>query len=348
MINVFPPGHTDTISRFYDGSSGKTPLLPFAHTIESLNRNVYPKPLHSHNDYWRLEPLFDALSVGCVSIESDVWHFPDGYKLERTETVTTGGGMKRKVNTSYFKENEIYVGHNQVYLEPINTLFNMYLNPIFQFLEYSNPNFTFLDSSKQGSPYLEDHGLKHGIFYNSPETPLYLWMDVKNEPNSTYDAVRPLLQPFIDNNYLAYYNTTSDKYIPGPVVITFTGNLPVQKVKEETIRYTFLDGPLKEFTSDADEASIKEWSKLSKVASASLQDLLGEEYPSSTKSEFSESQKARLKRYFDKAHQYGMRTRIWGDIIWPNNLAKAHIEDFYKLGSDLLNVDDVHAAADYF
>lgn len=336
-----------SLSRFYDGNADSTPFLPFNHTIESLNRNVYPKPIHSHNDYWRFHPLFDALSVGCISVESDVWQFPKGYKLERTATETTASGMTSKVNTTYFKDKEVYVGHNQVYLEPINTLFNLYLNPIFQFLEYSNPNFTFLDTSNRGSPYLEDHGQKHGIFYNSPETSLYLWMDIKNEANSTYDAILPLLQPFIDKNYLAYYNTTSDKFVPGPLLITITGNLPEERVRNETIRYAFLDGPLKNFTS-ADKSYMEEWSKLSKLASASLEDLLGDEYESSKKANFTDSQKKRIKSFLDKAHEYGMKTRIWGDIIWPKNLVKDHVKDLFELGSDLLNVDDVKAAADFF
>ena len=38
-----------------------------------LTRNIVPKMLHSHNDYWRDFPFYSALSVGAVSIEADVW-----------------------------------------------------------------------------------------------------------------------------------------------------------------------------------------------------------------------------------------------------------------------------------
>ena len=77
------------------------------------------------------------------------------------------------------------------------------------------------------------------MFYNNPGQPLYLWFDFKTEANSTYDALKPLLKPFIDNGYLAYYNTTDDKYYSGPLILTITGNLPVEKVTNETIRYLF-------------------------------------------------------------------------------------------------------------
>lgn len=38
-----------------------------------LTRGIVPKPLHSHNDYWRDVPFYSALSYGAVSIEADVW-----------------------------------------------------------------------------------------------------------------------------------------------------------------------------------------------------------------------------------------------------------------------------------
>ncbi|KAK5278230.1 hypothetical protein LTR40_009410, partial [Exophiala xenobiotica] len=38
-----------------------------------FTRGIIPKPIHSHNDYWRDIPFYSALSVGCVSVEADVW-----------------------------------------------------------------------------------------------------------------------------------------------------------------------------------------------------------------------------------------------------------------------------------
>ncbi|KAI5952469.1 AIM6 [Candida jiufengensis] len=349
MINVFKPSkdiqyNNNSQILQYDGNSAKTPILPFNYTIEGLTRDVYPKPLHSHNDYWRAHPLFDALSIGAVSIESDIWHFPKNYTLQRTTTESTGITTTPN-ETLYFNSNEVYVGHNQVFLHPINTLFNLYLNPIYQFLSYSNPNFKFIDGD--GNPLLGSQQ-KHSLFYNDPEQQVYLWFDFKTSPNDTYDALKPLLQPFIDSNFLTYYNTTDDSLHQGPLVLTITGNLPIGKVSEEKIRYTFLDGPLSYFNTSASDNELKNWSKLSQVASGSLQSLLGDDYNSTIKNNFTDQQKTKLKSVFDKAHTYGLKTRIWGDITWPWNLVDSHLLDLYQAGTDLLNVDDLKRASDLF
>ena len=40
-------------------------------------RDVTPIPCHSHNDYWRRVPFWDAIHWGCTSVEADVWLFDD-------------------------------------------------------------------------------------------------------------------------------------------------------------------------------------------------------------------------------------------------------------------------------
>jgi hypothetical protein len=40
-------------------------------------RDVTPIPCHSHNDYWRRVPFWDAIHWGCTSVEADVWFFDD-------------------------------------------------------------------------------------------------------------------------------------------------------------------------------------------------------------------------------------------------------------------------------
>ncbi|KAL8947372.1 MAG: hypothetical protein Q9222_006338 [Ikaeria aurantiellina] len=38
-----------------------------------FSRDITPIPCHSHNDYWRRVPLYDALAAGCTGVEADVW-----------------------------------------------------------------------------------------------------------------------------------------------------------------------------------------------------------------------------------------------------------------------------------
>lgn len=63
-------------------------------------------PCHSHNDYWREQPLLSALRAGCISVEADVWAF----------------------------ENELYVGHEQGVLTPERTFSSLYVDPLVQML----------------------------------------------------------------------------------------------------------------------------------------------------------------------------------------------------------------------
>ncbi|CAI5758625.1 unnamed protein product [Candida verbasci] len=346
MISVFKPS---LVSRDYtnatlsssifqfNGSTTNTPEIPINYTIEGLTRDVYPKPLHSHNDYWRYHPFYDALGAGAVSIESDVWYFPQDYELERSD-------YNKSNETLYFNSDEIYVGHNQIYLRPIDTLFNLYLNPLLTFLNFANPEFQYTQQS--GSPF---ENKKYGVFYNDPEQQVYLWFDFKNDANSTYDQLKKQIQPFIDKGYLTYYNSTSDSFVNNPLILTITGNLPIEKVQDEETRYLFLDGPLQNFTNGTSEDDLNKWSKLSRVVSSSLESLIKDDnYQNSKKSNFTDSQKFKLKEYFDKAHEYGLKTRIWGDITWPINTFNSHLQDFYILGSDLLNVDDLQKAKDFF
>lgn len=340
MMNLL---NNHTIATNLDQGNGSLSFsLNFS--IESLTRDVYVKPLHSHNDYWRKHPLFDALSIGAQSIESDIWYFPNNYTVTKTiaETETE---TETTVKDS-FNNQQIYVGHNQVFLNSNNTLNNLYLDPLFEFLQSSNPQFKFDDSSIPESPLLEDHGIKHGVFYNSPESSLYLWFDFKTDANSTYDALKPLIQKFIDREFVAYYDVDKQQYVPGPLVLTITGNLPQEKVEAESKRYLFLDAPLKVFVNETNEAELSKWQELSRVASGSLTDLLGDTYESSTTRNFDLNQKQTLQSIFDKAHKYKLKTRVWGDITWPNSILNSHLRDYFELGSDFINVDNLKLASE--
>ncbi|KAL8722272.1 MAG: hypothetical protein Q9225_001219 [Loekoesia sp. 1 TL-2023] len=75
-----------------------------------LSGSIKPVPVHSHNDYERRVPLFDALSVGCQGVEADVW----------------------------LKDNELLVGHTEISLNANRTLHSLYLDPLLRILERQN------------------------------------------------------------------------------------------------------------------------------------------------------------------------------------------------------------------
>ncbi|KAM9926899.1 hypothetical protein OXX59_002891 [Metschnikowia pulcherrima] len=303
-------------------------------TIESLTRDVHLKPIHSHNDYWRKRPFFDALSYGCTSIEGDVWNFHKDYTV--TDTVTE--------STSRFIRDQVYVGHNQVHLKSENTLEALYLTPLYRMLESANKRYS--------EPIMSMPSKKFGVFFDSPESTLNLWLDLKTEGVETYLALKQHLKMFMDKGYLAYYNVSEASFVDGPVAITLTGDVPWTFLEEEEksvdSRQVFLDCPLEQFIG-ADEKTRQKYRKFCLFASASLEHLLGkEDFKSSLSQDFSGEQKSRLNQSFDAAHALGIKTRVWGGVDWPNHVRDMHWKSLWRLGCDLINADDLEAAANMF
>jgi hypothetical protein len=79
-------------------------------TLLDITQNVVPIPCHSHNDYWRRVPLYDALRWGCTGVEADVWLF----------------------------DNELLVGHSTHALTPSRTFRSMYIDPLVALLDHQN------------------------------------------------------------------------------------------------------------------------------------------------------------------------------------------------------------------
>ena len=82
----------------------------FVHYPTDATRNIHLIPCHSHNEYWRRVPLFDAVHARCTSVEADVWLFKD-------------------------RNNELYVGHDTASLTPERTLASLYVNPLVDLLD---------------------------------------------------------------------------------------------------------------------------------------------------------------------------------------------------------------------
>ncbi|GEQ66711.1 hypothetical protein JCM33374_g374 [Metschnikowia sp. JCM 33374] len=319
MINVFRPFIADPSETL---------------SIESLTRDVHLKPIHSHNDYWRKRPFIDALSYGCTSIEGDIWRFTKDYTVTDTSTHSTAG----------FKREKIYVGHNQVHLKPENTIEKLYLSPLFRLLESAN--------KKYSEKILNQPAKKFGVFFDSPESTLNLWFDLKTNGSDTYLALKEHLKPFSERQYLASYDNGKQEYVDGPVAVTLTGDVPWSLIEEEDgnsgLRNVFLDCPLHKI-GDANEEDLQRYSRLCLFASASLQELIGEEdYRSSLRQDFNEVSRAKLKQSFDAAHTLGIKTRVWGGVDWPIHVRDEHWRSLWELGCDLINADDLQAAAEKF
>lgn len=93
------------------------PALRAGHDItiipSTFPGTVIPLDCHSHNDYDRQIPLFEALHHGCTSVEADVWLVKKGADL--------------------------LLGHSHRALERGRSLASIYIHPILQMLDQRNP-----------------------------------------------------------------------------------------------------------------------------------------------------------------------------------------------------------------
>jgi hypothetical protein len=69
------------------GGSGGAALSPFP---LNFTYDVTPVACHSHNDYTRDIPLYDALSTGCISVEADVWLHGNNLRVAHTDPGDSG------------------------------------------------------------------------------------------------------------------------------------------------------------------------------------------------------------------------------------------------------------------
>jgi hypothetical protein len=124
--------------------------------------------VHSHNDYWRRIPLYEALHYGCTGVEADVWHIGD----------------------------DLFVGHHTSSLTPNRTFTSLYVNPLIALLDKQNSNTTFGDTKN------------YGVFDAHPNQTLVLLVDMKTHGPDTFVKVEEQLEGLRSKGYLTYFNGT--------------------------------------------------------------------------------------------------------------------------------------------
>ncbi|KAF2673903.1 hypothetical protein BT63DRAFT_467486 [Microthyrium microscopicum] len=274
-----------------------------------FTRDIAPKPIHSHNDYWRDVPYYSALSVGAVSVEADVW----------------------LVNGT------LYVGHELAALSSARTLSSLYIQPILDTLKRQNPSTPFTSSSSS----------KNGVYDTSSGQTLYLWIDVKTDGPTTWSSVLSALAPLKDGGWLT--TTDGKTVKPGTVTVIGTGNTPfsyfspTDPASSASPRYTFYDAPL------ATLQNTNITSLISPIASTDFAAVfgpvvndgpLGSAYPI-----FNGTQLATLRKQLSAASSRGIGARYWDQPLWPVGTRDAVWRLLLDEGVALLNVDDLNAAA---
>jgi hypothetical protein len=150
-----PPttGLTKIVSSWVEPGTA-TPAPPSWHP--DFSRDIIPKAIHSHNDYWRQVPLFEALSDGVTGVEADV-HLIDG---------------------------ELYVAHSNSSIRTNRTLRSLYLDPLTSILNNQNS-----DNGTKNSMSIK------GVWDVDTSRTFVMMLDMKTEGTTTFDAVQEQLTP---------------------------------------------------------------------------------------------------------------------------------------------------------
>jgi hypothetical protein len=350
---AFFPDDLDWVLEHW-GDPGQ-PSEGLAHWPTDFTGDIRPVACHSHNDYWRKVPLYEAVHAGCIGVEADVWLFDE----------------------------ELYVGHNTYALTPNRTLKSLYINPLLDILDKQN-SITHFKPGHDQPP--------HGVFDTDPSQTLILLIDFKTSGDDLWPYVVSQLEPFRQKGYLTYFNGTD--VIEGPITVVGTGNAPFNLlVSNTTYRDIFFDAPLDrmadntqgydshapEFDSEPDSdsyldseiepdsafaASIQRtpfrrsddagqghsgsaptdpnnYSYLnSYYASVSFKKSIGHvwRYRLSTK------QLDLIRAQIRGAHARGLKVRYWGLPSWPRGLRNHVWHVLVREGVDILNVDDLVGA----
>ncbi|KAG4026777.1 hypothetical protein MFRU_036g00110 [Monilinia fructicola] len=210
-----PPSRINTLIEQWRTPNDSVNLL--SPWTSDLTKDITPIPCHSHNDYWRSIPLFEALAAGCTGVEADIW-------------------LNDKAGSE-----DLLVGHSLRSLRNDRTLQSLYIKPIITILEYQN-NFSTAP----------EEGIKkfNGVFQSSPNTTLTLLLDFKSDGVKLWPSANQQLEALRSKNWLTYWSNSTRKINWRPIIVVATGNAPFDLlVSNNTYRDVFYDAPLNDISN---------------------------------------------------------------------------------------------------
>lgn len=279
-------------------------------------RDIVPIPCHSHNDYWRRIPLFEAIHYGLTGVEADVWHIND----------------------------DLLVGHNKASLTANRTFQSLYVNPLVELLDKQNPKTVF------------DNATGHGVFDTDQDQTLVLLVDFKTDGHDLWPIVRSQLEPLRKRGYLTHWdgkkvkpgavtvvgtgNTPFDLVIANTTYRDVFFDAPLDKVsrsgKESRLRAR------QQGNNGVKDKSPDDFNPgTSYYASISMRDAIGPIW----KGRITPSQLDIIRDQIRGAQKRGLKVRYWDTPNWPIGLRNHVWEVLINEGVDMLNVDDLKSAA---
>ena len=204
----------------------------------------------------------------------------------------------------FLVDGKLLVAHHFFQIRPERTLESLYLEPLRERSRRFN-----------------------GKIFPDADT-FYLWIDLKTDAQSTYTALRAVLEKYSDI-LTRYENNT---VIPGAVTVILTGSATagVDLIRNESVRYAGVDGALASLDSDSPADLIPaiglNWRR---------------EFPDFSGTLSPEEQK-KLEEQVRKVHERGRKLRYWNA---PDNEALWGI--LYDASVDFINTDRLQPLRDF-
>lgn len=182
-----------------------------------LTKDITPLSCHSHNDYWRSVPLFEALAAGCTGVEADIW-------------------LDDKAGSG-----DLLVGHSSRSLKNDRSLQSLYIKPLVTILENYNNASTAFGSWSNSS---------NGVFQSSPNATLTLLLDFKSDGAKLWHSVNQQVEALREKDWLTNWSNSTGKIDWRPIIVVATGNAPFDLlISNTTYRDIFFDAPLDDISN---------------------------------------------------------------------------------------------------
>lgn len=274
---------------------------------------------HSHNDYLRHTPVFDAFDHGIRSFESDLWFDKHSHALHVAHTALDIQDNKTFKSVTVDRVLAILNGHHNGYS--------------------AGDADKFVHAAKYNATNQPDwHSYyRHGF---GGVRPLQILVEIKsNNGEDAWPVVMHTLEPLRKRNWLTKFE--SGKVHFGPVIVVGTGGSPLQQIASKDTRDYFYDCPM----GDLDSPSKVSWSSLlCPIASTSMLDIAP---PYVGLLPANSAQRAKFKQAINQVHRYNMTSRIYGVVDTPKDSRYNAYNMQASLGTDWLNLDVMSDASKY-
>lgn len=254
-------------------------------------------------------PVHDSIElpdyVGTIPIPA---HAHNDYLHERPLFDALENGF-RSIEADVFSIGDsLYVAHDRKDIKPGRTFRSLYLEPLKEYL------------STEG-----------GAIYGSA-SPLILLVDIKDNGMSTYSLLDRILHGFQD----MLCQVKSGGYENGSVMVIVSGNRPIEYMKDQTLRFAFVDGRIKDLEKNYP------WQLMPLIS-----DRWGKHFSWRGKDGMPLKEREQLRTFVQEAHKGDQLIRFWATPDVPGRERDALWNELLDAGVDLINTDDLAGMRSY-